>query len=99
MQPVIAPAARHPGNTISGSRQTRRREAQRRNAPVHQPRRPAPPLVDMAVDVVDEVEIARERSLVASYAADPDKATTWCQRIKSVKWLPRDRCGPALGSY
>ena len=43
----------------------------------------------MAVDVVNEVEIARERSLIASYAADPDKATTWCQRIKSVKWPPQ----------
>jgi hypothetical protein len=39
------------------------------------------------VDVISEIEIARERRLVAAYAADPDKAATWCGNIKSVRWL------------
>jgi hypothetical protein len=40
----------------------------------------------MAVDVVTSIEIARPRTVVAAYAADPDHATYWYSNIASVEW-------------
>ena len=40
----------------------------------------------MSVDVVTEVEIARPRGDVATFAADPDNATRWYDNIESVRW-------------
>lgn len=40
----------------------------------------------MAVDVVTSIEIARPRTVVAAYAADPDHATEWYSNITSVEW-------------
>src|ERR671938_324455 len=40
----------------------------------------------MPVDVVTEIEIARPRGEVASFAEDPANATAWYRNISSVEW-------------
>lgn len=53
----------------------------------------------MKVDVATEIEIARPRAEVATYAIDPDNATSWYRNIKSVQWRsPRPlRVGSRIG--
>jgi hypothetical protein len=38
------------------------------------------------VDVTTEIEIARPREQVASYAADLDNTTSWYENIERVEW-------------
>ena len=40
----------------------------------------------MTVNVLTNVVIDRPRSVVATYASDPDNATQWYVNIKSVAW-------------
>jgi Polyketide cyclase / dehydrase and lipid transport len=39
------------------------------------------------VDVRSEIEIARPRDEIATFACDPDNATAWYQNIKAVQWM------------
>jgi hypothetical protein len=50
----------------------------------------------MAVDVVTSTTIARPRTEVAAYAADPDHATAWYENIESVQWEPPLAVGALL---
>jgi len=40
----------------------------------------------MGVDILTEIDIARPRDDVASYAADPDEVPNWYKNIKAVEW-------------
>ncbi len=40
----------------------------------------------MSVDVSCQIEIARPRDRVATYAGDPTNATDWYENIKAARW-------------
>ena len=40
----------------------------------------------MPVDVQTQITISRPRGEVAAYVADPDNATAWYEKIKSIEW-------------
>jgi Polyketide cyclase / dehydrase and lipid transport len=40
----------------------------------------------MPLDIHSEIEINRDRDVVAAFAGDPDNATAWYQNIKAVDW-------------
>ena len=40
----------------------------------------------MPVDVQTQITIGRPRDEVAAYSANPDNATAWYEKIKSVEW-------------
>jgi hypothetical protein len=40
----------------------------------------------LSVDVLTEIEIARPRAEVATFAVDPDNAVRWYENIESVEW-------------
>jgi polyketide cyclase/dehydrase/lipid transport protein len=40
----------------------------------------------LAVDVVSEIVIDRPRAQVASFACDPDRASSWYENIERVEW-------------
>jgi uncharacterized protein YndB with AHSA1/START domain len=42
--------------------------------------------VERRLDISTEIDIERPRGDVASYAADPDNATSWYENIRTVEW-------------
>jgi uncharacterized membrane protein len=54
------------------------------------------PEILVAVDVLTEIEIARPRDRVASYAGNPENAPAWYVNIKSVEW--QTQAAMAVGS-
>src|SRR5690349_10972153 len=40
----------------------------------------------MPIDVETTILIGRPRAVVASYASDPDRATSWYKNIETVEW-------------
>jgi uncharacterized membrane protein len=53
----------------------------------------------MPIDVLTQIEIARPRSEVAAFAADPSNAPAWYENIKAVEWTtePPAQVGSRVG--